>query len=147
MKKYQVFICTLIVLGLFVTNIALGLEVESIQVWNYGLYRSTEKNTISFVKKVDEINVEIGDSLGVAYTIHGSPKGGKVDIIHKIIPPVPLGSNRIVIEQKRTRRISKTTASLCRYEFDEKHKIVPGILTFQIIYNDQVLLEKKIMVK
>ncbi len=161
MKRLQTAICLAIA---FAISTASCLASEKIDVWgvdiiNYGPYRAKtqqiEKTTetpggrchiiaeTEFIEQTLKIPAILGIRFGFRYRINGTPKGKTVPIkIKKTYPGLkdPMKPNVIYSHDYiGTHKIGLVYGT--GYGFDHAWELVPGMWTFQLIYESKILGE------
>jgi len=135
---------------------SIAAEVSSIDIIDYGLYKTTfahwqeapdthrgeiqmvgEKELIRRTRKVPGKG---GTEFGIRYVVNGQDEGGQVDLVVKVSHSKMESSEEWVA----SRQIG--TPSFDGWKFDASAQIIPGKLTIQLFHQGTKLAEKSFTV-
>lgn len=140
---------------------AFAVEVDSIEIVDYGITESvdiktvetgdivagshTEKKGFKVIETTTRIPAKKGIQFGFKCRLKAFPKGKNVTLLYNIIHP-PLKNPRTgkegTIDKFSVKYKIGTTKCFSGYEFDEKWEAVPGDWILQIWYEGRKLSEK-----
>ena len=131
---------------------SIAAEVNSIDIIDYGLYKTTfahwqqapdtHRGEIQIVggkeliKRTKIIPAEGGAEFGIRYVVNGQDEGGQVDLLVKISHSELQSSDEWVT----SRQIG--TPSFDGWKFDSSSEVVPGKLTIELFHQGTKLAEK-----
>jgi len=131
---------------------SIAAEVNSIDIIDYGLYKTTFAHwqqapdtlrgeiqivgTKELIKRTKIIPAKSGAEFGIRYVVNGQDEGGQVDLLVKISHSELQSSDEWVT----SRQIG--TPSFDGWKFDSSSEVVPGKLTIELFHQGTKLAEK-----
>ncbi len=98
----------------------------------------TKSTNVKFVSQTDRVSNALNTSFGIQYVLNGPRQGEEVVVTMRILHPKIKGNT---VKTWISRPTTGAPAHL-GYGFDFEYERVPGTWTFQIIYGEQILIEK-----
>ena len=131
-------------------------EVDSIEIVDFGLYKTTFANwqeapdtqrgeiqlvgSRKLIKRTKRIPGKGGTEFGIRYVINGQEEGGQVDLLVRVLH----SGNQSSDEWTASRQIG--ASSFDGWKFDTYSQITPGKLTIQLFHQGVKLAEKSFTV-
>jgi hypothetical protein len=131
---------------------SIAAEVNSIDIIDYGLYKTTfahwqqapdtHRGEIQIVgareliKRTKIIPAKGGAEFGIRYLVNGPDEGGQVDILVKI------SHSELQSSDERVASMQLGTPSFDGWRFDSDSEVVPGKLTIELFHQGTKLAKK-----
>ncbi len=145
--------------------VAEDIEVYQIDILEYGEFkaysvkRKNAENTsigkmtvlkeIELFKQTNTIEGSIGTQFGVKYFINGSPEGANVPLSVRMVHPKTINpdTQQISTIDEWIAKNKIGSSNFSGWIFEYKWEIVPGEWTIQLLYDGEILAEKKFTVQ
>ena len=164
MKK--IIFTTILISFIFVSSFTViaQVKVDSIQILEYGIYKSQIKEKLKanetvegtwtliekvvLVTKTDSIPAKVGTQFGFWYKVNGEPEGEEITLLFKNKLPglKNPAKEEIIHEEKYANKIKIGTSGYKGYVFEFDWETVPGKWTFEIFYKDKKLAEQSFII-
>jgi hypothetical protein len=151
MKRFLIASMVLFISLLWSTT-SIAAEVNSIDIIDYGLYKTTFAHwqqapdtqrceiqivgSRELIKRTKIIPAKGGAEFGIRYVVNGQDEGGQVDLLVKVSHSKMQSSDEWVT----SRQIG--TTSFDGWKFDSHSEVVPGKLTIELFHQGTKLAEK-----
>jgi len=157
-SKIKLVIVGMIIFGLAVLCpiVSAASEVDSIEIIDYGLYKTTfaqweqapntQRGEIQLIgsreliRRTKRIPGKTGTEFGIRYVVKGQEEGGQVDLLVRILHSEKESRD----EWEISRQIG--TPSFDGWKLGSDSEVVPGKLTIQLFHQGVKLAEKSFIV-
>ena len=123
--------------GLCSINVKDTTALETTATGKYNVAKGT-----TFYKKTTKIPALLGSTFGIKYVVNGEPEGKEVNLKLKVTHPPIKG--KTLSKATVIARLGIWRADF--YTFDEPYELVTGNWTFQIYYEDKLLIDKQFLI-
>ncbi len=157
-SKIKLVTVSMIIIGLAVLCpfVSQASEVDSIEIIDFGLYKTTfatwqeapntQRGEIQLIgsrellRRTKRIPGKGGTEFGIRYVVNGQEEGGQVDLLVRVLH----SDNQTSEEWTASRQIG--SLSFDGWKFDTYSQIAPGKLTIQLFHQGVKLAEKSFTV-